>query len=171
MSGRYFCGSGSSCCCRYRYLLYAIVERRMVPFYEPLHTFAIWIEHPATNELEIFSYSRLQTSMLVRRMFYVIFLQSNEHSELLQDLKCFVSFRFHRSRSHSRSISQTIQSHTLAISLLSKEYICLVPYRFRYSTGPFEMKHYFILLLAGIRGKNRLSNKPTGCCLGWCECV
>lgn len=71
----------------------------------------------------------------------------------MSNLNCLriwiVSFRFVFLYG-SLSLSTTIE--TLQRFLYCQRNICLVPYRFRYSTSPFETKHYFILL-AGIRQK------------------
>lgn len=122
-----------------------MVERRMVPFYEPLHTFAIWIEHPATNELEIFSIADCKRQWFFDECFMLF--SCNRMSIRIASGFGIVSFRFFLS--HSRSISQTFNGMLESRFLYCQRNICLVPYRFRYSTSPFEIKHYFILL-AGI---------------------
>lgn len=134
-----------------------IVERRMVPFYEPLRT-------PSTYELNI----RLQMNW---KFFPWQIANVNGFST---NVLCYFpaiewAFEiasgfgmFHFVSSFSLLMLALLVKHSTACSsrfLYCQRNISLVPYRFRYSTGPFEIKHYFILL-AGIRGKNRLSNQP-----------
>lgn len=130
---------------------------RMLPFHEPLHTFAIWIEHPATNESEHF-YSRLQTSMFFDECFMLFSCAecwAPNHSVFFL---CLFSFGF------EFFVVRMYYVVCLFVGICSPR---AIPFPAFYK--PLRNRKRFFWLAFGIPHWHTLtsfcvSNTPTGCC-------
>lgn len=91
--------------------------------YEPLHTFAIWIEHPATNELEILFIADCKRQRFFDECF-MLFSCNRMSIWIASGFGFFFSHFASFIRAHTH-----IHRHTLGFSLLPKEYMpCAIPF-------------------------------------------